>query len=88
MASGGWATRVDVSQDGGRSLVEVGLQLPDSPWNWAVWSSELNPQVGERELVARDWDPAGQTQPLRLDDTWNVEGYLSAAWHRVRVKVA
>ncbi len=31
------------------------------------------------------WDWAGQTQPALADDVWNFKGYLSAAWHRVRL---
>jgi sulfite oxidase len=42
---------------------------------------------GEHELNVWAWDGAGQTQPERPDDTWNFKGYLSAAWHRVRVRV-
>ena len=88
MATARQVTRVDVSQDGGRSWVQAELQQPDSPWSWTFWSIELELPVGEHELVARAWDSAGQTQPSQPDDTWNFKGYLSAAWHRVRVKVA
>ena len=81
-------TRVDVSIDGGRSWRQAELeQQPQAPWSWTFWRLTLDLAVGEHELAVRAWDSAGQTQPALADDTWNFKGYLSAAWHRVRVKV-
>ena len=54
-------------------------------WSWTFWHATLDLPAGEHELVVRAWDSAGQTQPARPDDIWNFKGYLSAAWHRVRV---
>ena len=58
-----------------------------SPWSWSFWRAVLDLPSGEHELCVRAWDAAGQTQPAQPDDTWNFKGYLSAAWHRVRVTV-
>lgn len=92
----GWAqasarsiARVDVSGDGGRTWSQAVLEHDEaSPWSWTLWRIELDLTTGEHELVVRAWDGAGQTQPALPDDTWNFKGYLSSAWHRVRVKVA
>ena len=80
--------RVDVSADGGRSWRQAELeQRDDAPWSWTFWEVALDLATGEHELVVRAWDQAGQTQPSQPDDTWNFKGYLSTAWHRVRVLV-
>lgn len=80
--------RVDVSVDGGRSWRQAELRSdPAAPWSWTFWEISVDLPKGERELAVRAWDSAGQTQPALPDDTWNFKGYLSAAWHRVRVKV-
>ncbi|MGI4942818.1 MAG: molybdopterin-dependent oxidoreductase [Janthinobacterium lividum] len=79
-------TRVDVSIDGGRNWRQAELEAnPGAPWSWTFWSATVDLPKGEHELVVRAWDSAGQTQPALADDTWNFKGYLSAAWHRVRV---
>ncbi|SIR55305.1 MULTISPECIES: molybdopterin-dependent oxidoreductase [Acidiphilium] len=81
--------RVDVSINDGRNWSQAELE-PDSdaPWSWVFWQAELDLPAGEHELAVRAWDSAGQTQPVRPDDTWNFKGYLSAAWHRVPVTVS
>ncbi|MCW6509651.1 sulfite oxidase [Lichenifustis flavocetrariae] len=82
-------TRVDVSSDGGRQWRQATIEDHGSArWSWTLWHLTLDLPVGEHELVVRAWDAAGQTQPARPDDVWNFKGYLSAAWHRVRVTVA
>ncbi|WP_158809358.1 molybdopterin-dependent oxidoreductase [Beijerinckia sp. L45] len=78
--------RVDISGDGGRTWSLAELE-GSSPWSWTFWHASLDLSKGEHELVVRAWDSAGQTQPAAPDDTWNFKGYLSAAWHRVRVSV-
>jgi sulfite oxidase len=80
--------RVDVSADGGRSWRQAELERrPDTPWSWTFWQAVLDLPKGEHELAVRAWDSAGQTQPALPDDVWNFKGYLSAAWHRVVVRV-
>lgn len=79
--------RVDVSIDGGRSWRQADLERhPEAPWSWMFWEAEIDLPKGEPELAVRAWDSAGQTQPALPDDIWNFKGYLSASWHRVRVK--
>ncbi len=78
--------RVDVSANGGREWRQATLEEGgEEPWSWTLWAVTLDIPRGEHELVVRAWDEAGQTQPALPDDTWNCRGYLSAAWHRVRV---
>ncbi len=79
-------TRVDVSIDGGRSWAQAELEPgAGAPWSWRFWNATVQLPKGEHELAVRAWDSAGQTQPALPDDVWNFKGYLSAAWHRVRV---
>lgn len=88
VASGRAIARVDVSIDGGRRWRQAELeQDPAAPWSWTFWRIDVALARGEPELVVRAWDAAGQTQPALPEDTWNFKGYLSAAWHRVRVTV-
>ena len=88
IASGRNVARVDVTADGGRSWVQAELDRGDgAPWSWTLWRAELDLPPGEHELAVRAWDSAQQTQPADLAEVWNFKGYLSAAWHRVRVRV-
>ena len=80
--------RVDVSSDGGRNWTQAELEHSAAPWSWTFWEAVIDLSTGEHELAVRAWDSAGQTQPALPDDTWNFRGYLSAAWHRVRVAAA
>ena len=87
-ASGRRVARVDVSAEGGRHWMQATMeQRPDLPWAWTFWQTTLDLPEGRYELVVRAWDSAGQTQPSMLEDVWNFKGYLSAAWHRVRIRV-
>ncbi|GLS42591.1 molybdopterin-dependent oxidoreductase [Methylobacterium brachythecii] len=89
VASDRTVARVDVSPDGGRSWTQARIEHDKhAPFAWTFWEIDLDLGVGEHELAVRAWDSAGQTQPAAPDDTWNYKGYLSAAWHRVRVTVA
>ncbi|MCP1540162.1 sulfite oxidase [Methylorubrum extorquens] len=89
IASDRAVARVDVSTDGGRSWAQARIERDaDAPYAWTFWEIERELTAGEHELAVRAWDSAGQTQPAAPDDTWNYKGYLSAAWHRVRVTVA
>ena len=87
MASARDIVRVDISADGGRSWTQAALDPDPAQWSWAFWSATIDLASGEHDLVVRAWDCAGQTQPASPDDTWNIKGYLSAAWHHVPVTV-
>lgn len=88
IASAREVVRVDVSGDGGRTWSQAAIEHDAAnPWSWTFWTATLDLAKGEHELAVRAWDSAGQTQPAQPDDTWNFKGYLSAAWHRIRVVV-
>jgi sulfite oxidase len=81
-------TRVDVSINGGRQWRQATIEDHfNGRWSWTFWHMTLDMHAGEHELVVRAWDAAGQTQPAQPEDIWNFKGYLSAAWHRVRINV-
>lgn len=80
--------RVDVSADGGDSwTVARFTEGPVRPGTWRFWEAEVDLATGENELVARAWDSSANTQPEHIEPIWNFKGYISNAWHRVRVKV-
>lgn len=81
--------RVDASMNGGRHWSQATIEdHGNARWTGTLWDASLDIPAGEHELVVQALDAAGQTQPAQPDDTWNFKGYLSAAWHRVRVKAA
>lgn len=83
--------RVDLSADGGRSWTVARLTEEGKPdggshgWAWRFFEAELVLEPGEREIVARAWDSAGNTQPRDPGELWNYKGYMNNAWGRVRV---
>ena len=88
MATARAIVRVDVSSDAGKTWRQAELYADQkAPWSWTFWAAELDLAEGVHELAVRAWDAAGQTQPALPGDTWNIKGYLSAAWHRVPVTV-
>lgn len=88
IATGRPIIRVDVSSDEGKTWTQAELdRRTDAPWSWTLWSVKLDLAKGERELVVRAWDAAGETQTSSTAEIWNFPGYLSTAWHRVKVRV-
>jgi sulfite oxidase len=79
--------RVDVSTDGGSHWLQAQIRSDAARWSWVLWHAEIMLTAGPREIVVRAWDSAGQTQPSNPAHIWNFKGYLSAAWHRVAVRV-
>ena len=88
IATGRPIVRVDVSADEGKTWLQADLDRhADAPWSWTLWSTKLDLPKGEHELVVRAWDAAGDTQSSSMAEIWNFPGYLSTAWHRVKVQV-
>ncbi len=79
--------RVDVSGDGGSRWVQAKIHPDTTRWSWVLWETDIMLTEGTHEIVVRAWDSAGQTQPSDAAHVWNFKGYLSAAWHRVAVRV-
>lgn len=88
----GWAmaydravARVELSRDGGDSWVQAKLARGPGHDAWVLWSAVLDLSPGTHDLVVRAIDDAGQGQPADPAQVWNFKGYVSAAWHRIRV---
>ena len=79
--------RVDVSADGGRTWTTATLSPEGSRWTWRFWECTLDLPAGRRDLVARAYDTAANTQPEDPAPLWNFGGYMNNAWHRVTVHV-
>lgn len=102
-AGGGRAVRrVELSTDGGATWMTARLGegegadsaagSADGPaWAWRFFSGEVELAAGAasepREIIARAWDSAGQTQPSDPGQVWNCKGYMMNAWSRVQVGV-
>jgi sulfite oxidase len=78
-------TRVDLSSDGGRNWVTATLGEDHGPWAWRFWEGHVTVSRGRREIVARAFDSAANTQPEDPAKLWNFKGYMNNAWARVRV---
>jgi sulfite oxidase len=77
--------RVELSGDGGRSWVACELFEDRGPWAWRFFRGAVGLLAGEHQLAVRAVDSAGNTQPADPTGIWNFKGYMSNAWHRVRV---
>ena len=74
------------SEDGGESWTVARLGEDRGPWAWRMWQSEIELAAGAREILARAFDSAGQTQPSDVGQVWNFKGYMNNAWARVAVE--
>ncbi len=79
-------TRVEISDDDGRSWHQATLDRPTSERAATLWRWTWTPRAsGSFTLIARATDGAGRTQPL--EPVWNLRGYGNNSVHRVRVNV-
>jgi len=81
----GEITRVEVSDDGGATWADAGLDAPLGEFAWRGWHFDWDADPGDHELCCRATDAAGNVQPLT--GAWNHGGYCNNAVQRVRVKV-
>ncbi|MGZ5301889.1 MAG: sulfite oxidase [Actinomycetota bacterium] len=83
----GWGTvtRVEVSVDGGASWTEASLSEPVGAHAWRGWTHDWAAEPGERELMVRASDEAGNVQPL--EQPWNEHGLSNNLVQRVAVLV-
>ncbi|XP_058766571.1 sulfite oxidase-like isoform X1 [Vicia villosa] len=99
-ASGGGRgiERVDVSVDGGKTWMEASrFQKSDIPytadddgncdkWAWVLF--EVTAEIQQStEIIAKAVDSAGNVQPEKVEDIWNLRGILNTSWHRIQVHV-
>src|SRR5260370_42066848 len=79
-------TKVDFSDDGGKTWSATMLEEAGSPYAWRRWTLRWEAtRIGEYELCVRATDAAGNVQPL--EQSWNLEGVQNNALQRVRVVV-
>ena len=73
--------RVELSTDGGRTWTAARLETGGGPWEWRLWSADLDL---DGELLVRAWDGAGEVQPEKA--AWNERGYMNNGWFRARLE--
>ncbi|XP_057437512.1 sulfite oxidase-like isoform X2 [Lotus japonicus] len=97
-ASGGGRgiERVDVSVDGGKTWMEASrFQKTGIPyvadddntsekWAWVLFAVTVE-ILHSTEVIAKAVDSAGNVQPERVEDIWNLRGILNTSWHRIKV---
>ncbi|MEY2532378.1 MAG: hypothetical protein QOF29_288 [bacterium] len=84
----GAVRRVEFSADGGRTWADARLDEPLGRHAWSAWSYVWDAAApGDYELCVRATDASGETQPLDVEDAWNIGGYGVNAVQRVAVRV-
>jgi DMSO/TMAO reductase YedYZ molybdopterin-dependent catalytic subunit len=78
-------SRVEVSEDGGRTWADAELGEQASQYAWRPWSYRWQATAGWRELCVRAWDEHGNAQPV--EQSWNYQGMGNNMSQRVRVLV-
>jgi sulfite oxidase len=88
-------TRIDVSNDGGKSWEQAEIQDDEAKgskrWAWTLWTKTFpnpcssNAPDSKTEYVVRAVDDSYNTQPENFDCIWNFRGLLANAWHRLTV---
>ncbi|MGH7636511.1 MAG: sulfite oxidase [Gemmatimonadaceae bacterium] len=89
----GWAmgsfgrpiVRVEISSDGEHWLAATLREHGE--WTWTFWQGSVRLPAGRHVLMVRAEDDTGAVQPASLEESWNVRGYCTNAWHRVRIFV-
>jgi hypothetical protein len=84
----GWGhiDRVEVSVDVGATWTDATMgPKPESSSSWRSWSFDWDARPGERELLVRATDEAGNVQPM--DPPWNYGGFMNNVPQRVPVVV-
>jgi diadenosine tetraphosphatase ApaH/serine/threonine PP2A family protein phosphatase len=79
----GAVTRVEFSDDGGRSWRDVRLGADHGPHGFRTWEATWTPRApGEASLAVRATDASGAVQPDA--PVWNPGGYL---WNRIERQI-
>jgi sulfite oxidase len=64
-----------VSFDRGHSWQPAKFEVPDSPYAWYQWTTQVNLKPGVHEIWSRAIDALGRSQPLDGSIFWNPNGY-------------
>ena len=58
-------------------------------WGWVLWEARVPVPAGQAEFVlcSKATDSSCNTQPEQAEHIYNLRGYMSNAWPRVRVRV-
>lgn len=94
---GNQIVRVDVTTDGGKTWHVAELETTDKEsivlptgrnWGWTLWTAKVPVNKGDEvEIWSKAVDSNYNCQPETFENTWNLRGVLSNAYHRIRVKV-
>jgi len=77
-----------VSADGGRNWQSARFDVPDSPFAWYQWTTQVDLGPGTHELWARAIDELGRSQPLDGSIYWNPNGYEWTGVFKTEVTVS
>jgi sulfite oxidase len=67
-------TKVEISEDSGGSWRQASLIGKSTKYGFRRWTFSWKAEEGQRTLISRATNAAGQTQPLQQE--WNPNGYL------------
>jgi hypothetical protein len=67
-------TKVEISADSGSSWLPAVLNGKATKYGFRRWTFNWKAEEGQRTLISRATNAAGQTQPLQ--EEWNPNGYL------------
>ena len=80
-------TKVEISDDDGKTWHDADLDPRHSPYAWRLWSYRWTPaSSGRATLLARATDVRGAVQPR--ESVWNQSGYVFNGWHSAEVEVS
>lgn len=85
--------RVDITADGGKSWHVAELEQSDAHpgrhYSWTLWTIKIPVEEGKQEVEiwAKAVDSNYNCQPETFENTWNLRGVLSHAYHRVKVSL-
>jgi len=84
-AGGHGITRVEFSDDGGRTWGDATLGAVAGRYAWREWSYPWSARPGRYHLVVRATDSEGNVQPV--EQPWNYQGMGNNMVHRIEVLV-
>ncbi len=79
-------SRVELSDDDGRTWAAAELSPEHDPFAWRLWSYRWTPRArGKATVWVRATDSRGSVQPREA--VWNQSGYLYNGWHSAEIEV-